>query len=370
MAESLEQYCERTKFIWEPLPREDFVTSPGCAQKVGKDGRLLPFYGNTTIFDLHSEDILWLKDLQDRLYAACGDLLGERLRPETFHITLHDLLYGSDWRAMEADVLGVNERANVLVADIRRDFPWGVQVRARRMINMVGSSVVLVFEPVDEDNCWPLMQMYEHLQHAVPLGHKLTPHVTLAYFRPGKIDREATERLQHVFDSAAADGHVLHLSVQKLNVCTFTDMNHYYPQKESAFDLERFVRAQEGCCDAALHEMIAGRKRGHWMWYCFPQLKGLGRSFEADYYGLSGMEEARAFLAHPVLGPRLCQLAHALETLEETNPTAVMGYPDDIKLRSCMTLFEAAGGGAVFAHVLEKFYGGERDRATLDFLGK
>ena len=370
MAESLKQFRERTEFIWTPLPEDGFETSPGCAQKVGKDGRLLPFYGNMTIFELHSEDILWLKGLQDRLYAACGDLLGERLRPETFHITLHDLLSGSDWRAMETAVLRVNEKANALVAGIRRDFPWGVQVRARRMINMVGASVVLVFEPIDEDNCWPLMEMYERLQQAAPLGYKLTPHVTLAYFCPGKIDREAVRRLQQVVDTANADGHVLHLSVQKLNVCTFTDMNHYYPQKENAFDLERFVRAQAGYYDTALGEMIAGRKRGHWMWYCFPQLKGLGRSFEADYYGVSGMEEAKAILAHPVLEPRLCQLAHALETLAENNPTAVMGYPDDIKLRSCMTLFEAAGGGAVFTKVLEKFYGGERDRATLELLGK
>lgn len=368
MAETLEQFRERTKFIWEPIAQDGFATSPGCANKVGKDGRLLPFYGNTTIFDLDGKDIEWLKGLQDMLYDACGDLLSERLRPETFHITLHDLLFGSDWQTMETNVLRVNEKANAIIAGIRGDFPWGVQMRARRMINMVGSSVVLVFEPIDEDNCWPVMEMYERLHDAVPLGHRLTPHVTLGYFRPGKIDREAARRLQRVFDTANADGYVLHLDVQKLNVCTFTDMNHYYPQKDSAFDLERFVHAQAGCYEQALREIRAGRKHGHWMWYCLPQLKGLGRSFESVYYGIAGMEEAKAYLAHPLLGPRLCQLAHALESLEETNPTAVMGYPDDVKLRSCMTLFEAADAGTGVTKVIEAYYGGERDEATLRML--
>lgn len=368
MAETLEQFRERTKFIWEPLAKDGFATSPGCAQKVAQDGRLLPFYGDTTIFDLDDRDIAWLKGLQDLLYDACGDLLSERLRPQTFHITLHDLLFGGDWQAIEAEVLRVNEKANAIVAGIRGDFPWGVQMRARRMINMVGSSVVLVFEPIDEENCWPLMEMYERLQEAVPLGHKLTPHVTLGYFRPGRIDREAAQRLQRVFDTADVDGYVLHLDVSRLNVCTFTDMNHYYPQKESAFDLERFVRAQAGCYAQALGEIRAGRKRGHWMWYCFPQLRGLGRSFESAYYGITDLEEAKAYLAHPLLGPRLFQLAHALESLEEKNPTAVMGYPDDVKLRSCMTLFEAADGGSVFSAVLKKYYAGERDDATIELI--
>ncbi|MDO4741560.1 MAG: DUF1810 family protein, partial [Eubacteriales bacterium] len=108
----------------------------------------------------------------------------------------------------------------------------------------------------------------------------------------------------------------------------------------------------------------------HWMWYVFPQLKGLGRSFEANYYGLASLKEARAYLAHPILGPRLVQITHALEALCESDPTAVMGYPDDVKLRSCMTLFEAAGGGNAFSAVLNRFYRGERDAATIHLIDR
>jgi len=370
MLETLAQFRENRKYIWNRLPESGFETASGCAAKVDKSGRLLPFYGNTTIFDLAEHDIAWLRKIQNALYDTCGDLLSDRLRPETFHITLHDLLSGTDWQTIEADVQRTLYHARQVVGGIRASFPWGVHVRAKCLFSMVNTSVVLVFEPVDEENCRPLMEMHARLQEVVPLSYPLTPHVTLAYYRPGKIDREAARRLQRVFDTANADGYVLHLDVQKLNVCTFTDMNHYYPQKDSAFDLERFVHAQAGCYEQALREIRAGRKHGHWMWYCLPQLKGLGRSFESAYYGIAGMEEAKAYLAHPLLGPRLCQLAYALESLEETNPTAVMGYPDDVKLRSCMTLFEAADGGSVFSTVLDKYYAGERDNATLELIAE
>ena len=149
------------------------------------------------------------------------------------------------------------------------------------------------------------------------------------------------------------------------------------------FDLERFVRAQADCYNTALAEIRAGRKRSHWMWYVFPQLRGLGQSFESSYYGIFGMEEARAYLAHPVLGARLCEISGALLALCGNNATAVMGYPDDMKLRSCMTLFEAAAGGnsayAVFSQVLDQYYRKRipglmieddgRDEKTLRMLG-
>lgn len=370
MAETLGQFHERTKFIWEPLAKDGFATSPGCAQKVAQDGRLLPFYGDTTIFDLDPDrDIPWLRELQDALYASCGEFLSDKLRPETFHITLHDLLNGTDWQSLENDVQTTLAYARSIVNDIREFFPWGVQVRAQCLMNMVNTSVVLVFEPLDEDNCWPLMQMHERLQAVVPLSYPLTPHITLAYYRPGTIDAQATARLQQVFDESNVRDRSIHLDVQRLSACTFTDMNHYHVEKEDKYDLQRFVSAQAGCYAQALAEIRAGRKRGHWMWSVFPQMKGLGRSFESNYYGIASLEEAKAFLAHPVLGPRLVQIAHTLEGLETNNATAVMGYPDDVKLRSCMTLFEAADGGSVFSAVLEKYYAGERDEATLERLG-
>jgi uncharacterized protein (DUF1810 family) len=130
--------------------------------------------------------------------------------------------------------------------------------------------------------------------------------------------------------------------------------------------LERFVRAQDGgVYDQALRELRAGAKRSHWMWFVFPQVAGLGRSSTAQHYALSGLEEARAYLAHPVLGPRLVECAQSLLELSGRDPVRVLGSVDALKLRSSMTLFEAAAPDErVFGEVLERFYDGERDAAT------
>ncbi|MGI6217261.1 MAG: DUF1810 domain-containing protein [Coriobacteriales bacterium] len=139
------------------------------------------------------------------------------------------------------------------------------------------------------------------------------------------------------------------------------------------YNLKRFLDAQQGDYEQALSEIRSGRKRSHWIWYVFPQLEDLGRSGTAKYYGISGAEEARAYLADPVLGARLREISAALLTLDENNPSRVMGYPDDLKLRSCMTLFDAVSDGneedSVFSAVLDKFYGGEPDSKTLHLLG-
>ncbi len=366
--ETLEAFRRRTQYVFDRLPQEGFETGPGCGAKVDGEGRMRPFYGNTTIFDLAPEDIAWLAQISGALHAACGDILAEPLAPASFHITLHDLLAGESWQAIEAQVQRTNVQAEEAVASIRADFPWGIHVRARALMNMVNTSVVLAFEPEDEANCQALMEMHARLQRVVPLSYPLTPHVTLAYYRPGRIDRDAAKRLQQAIDGAMPGGRIMHLDVGRLNVCTFYDMNRFSPLAQDAFDLARFVRAQAGCYDAALGEIRAGRKRSHWMWFIFPQMKGLGRSFEANRYGIASLKEAKAYLAHPLLGPRLVQITHALTQLEGDNPTAVMGYPDDVKLRSSMTLFEAAGGGAVFGDVLDRSFGGQRDARTLNML--
>jgi uncharacterized protein (DUF1810 family) len=140
------------------------------------------------------------------------------------------------------------------------------------------------------------------------------------------------------------------------------------------YDLDRFRKAQEHDYATALSELRAGRKRTHWIWYVFPQIDGLGRSSTARYYALSGLEEAKAYLADPVLGPRLLECAQALIELPTSDPLAVLGFPDNLKVCSSMTLFEVAGEGdgrwRAFGRVLDKFYGGERDRATLNLLGR
>ena len=116
--------------------------------------------------------------------------------------------------------------------------------------------------------------------------------------------------------------------------------------------------------------MKRGRKESHWIWYIFPQLKGLGRSAMSEFYGISGMEEARAYLKDPVLGARLVEICNALLALEVEDIVQVMGRPDDKKLKSSMTLFEAAAENPeVFQRVLEKYYQGKRDGRTLRMLG-
>lgn len=140
------------------------------------------------------------------------------------------------------------------------------------------------------------------------------------------------------------------------------------------FDLARFVDAQRDTFDAALAELRAGRKRTHWMWFVFPQLAGLGSSPNAQYYGLRGLDEARAFLAHPVLGPRLVACCEALLAVDpDRTAHDVLGSPDDLKLRSSATLFAAAAGDgpgahAAFQRVLDRWYAGEPDPRTLALL--
>ena len=134
--------------------------------------------------------------------------------------------------------------------------------------------------------------------------------------------------------------------------------------------LEKFVSAQSRDYATALREIRNGRKRSHWIWYIFPQVQGLGMSSTAQYYGIRDLEEAKDYMEHPVLGPRLIEISEALLGLESSNPGAVMGFPDDLKLCSSMTLFElAAPEEKVFSKVLEKFYGGRRDELTLRILG-
>lgn len=132
--------------------------------------------------------------------------------------------------------------------------------------------------------------------------------------------------------------------------------------------LDRFLIAQEHSYDTALREIRAGRKRSHWMWYIFPQIAGLGMSYTAQLYSIADIDEARQYFEHPVLGERLIEISRALLTLASSDATAVMGYPDDLKLRSCMTLFAQVSDDPVFKAVLDKFYGGRADTRTLELL--
>ncbi|MCC8128124.1 MAG: DUF1810 domain-containing protein [Clostridiales bacterium] len=137
------------------------------------------------------------------------------------------------------------------------------------------------------------------------------------------------------------------------------------------YNLKRFITAQQSDFPRALSEIQAGKKRTHWMWYSFPQLRSLGRSATAEYYGIADLEEAKAYMADPYLRENLITITKALLSVDESRPRKVMGYPDDLKLCSCMTLFEIASPEVPeFGMVLEKFYGGERDEKTVEILNE
>jgi len=136
-------------------------------------------------------------------------------------------------------------------------------------------------------------------------------------------------------------------------------------------DLERFVQAQEPVIGQVLQELRAGRKASHWMWFVFPQLEGLGHSPMARRFAIASRDEAKAYLAHPVLGPRLRECTRLVNEVEGRDIEEILGHPDHLKFRSCMTLFaQATTDDGVFLDALRKYFAGEYDPLTLERLGR
>jgi uncharacterized protein (DUF1810 family) len=135
------------------------------------------------------------------------------------------------------------------------------------------------------------------------------------------------------------------------------------------YNLERFMEAQVHTYATALGEIVGGRKTSHWMWFIFPQLRGLGSSMMALTYGIGSLDEARAYLSHPLLGQRLRKCVTALQDLPRADPTEVFGSVDAVKLRSSLTLFARAGGGSLFERALQRWFSGQFDEATDNLLG-
>lgn len=138
----------------------------------------------------------------------------------------------------------------------------------------------------------------------------------------------------------------------------------------ATFDLNRFVEAQDGAYQRVLTELADGRKRSHWMWYIFPQVAGLGFSAMSQRYAIASRREAESYLAHSILGPRLVECTDLVLAVKDRTINAIMGSPDDVKLRSSMTLFAAVSDNPVFDRTLAKYFGGERDGATMDILAR
>ena len=134
-------------------------------------------------------------------------------------------------------------------------------------------------------------------------------------------------------------------------------------------DLQRFIDAQKNNYDQALKEIKNGCKVSHWMWYIFPQIKGLGHSSTAVYYGIDSLDEAKEYLQNAILNKRLFEISNALLELKNNNPVIILGYPDNLKLQSSMTLFYVASKNKVFKQVIDKFYDGQFDKNTLRIIG-
>lgn len=138
---------------------------------------------------------------------------------------------------------------------------------------------------------------------------------------------------------------------------------------DDPFDLNRFMRAQESTYYGVLEELRNGQKQTHWIWYIFPQIDGLGHSPASRYYAIKSIEEARRYLEHPVLGTRLVECSEIVLGIEGRSISGILGYPDDLKLKSSMTLFEcAADRPSIFGLILDKYFNGERDENTLSLL--
>jgi uncharacterized protein (DUF1810 family) len=153
------------------------------------------------------------------------------------------------------------------------------------------------------------------------------------------------------------------------NVCLPKSFVDALSKGEVSFDLERFVEVQKLDYDLALNEIREGQKRGHWIWYIFPQIKGLGHSCNSEYYGLSGKDEAKAYLDHPVLGQRLREITTALLNCNNSSVDDILGFPDNLKVRSCMTLFDLVAPNDIFSEALNKYYEGKRCDKTIWRLG-
>ena len=136
------------------------------------------------------------------------------------------------------------------------------------------------------------------------------------------------------------------------------------------YEISRFTKTHQSDYQRALSEIKNGKKESHWMWYIFPQIKGLGRSSMSEYYGIQDLDEAKAYLADPILGKHFIEICNALLSLDTNDATEVMGRPDDRKLKSSMTLFDTATEALdIFQMVLDKYYHGKKDDCTLKILG-
>lgn len=218
MINLLEDYISRSLPEWG-----DFSTNPNLTKKVNHTGAFLPFHGNTVVFDLSSEAKLALRSLQEELYWFAGWMLSQKLDPSTFHMTLHDLINGPELTGdLQIRMAEAEEKVKPILENWKGRPP--LRMKTTWLFNMVNTSIVLGLAPGDEGSWRALDEMYMTLEEVVPLGYALTPHITMAYFRPGTYsayDLNCLRRALHPVDME------LELKMEDLAFQTFIHMNAY-----------------------------------------------------------------------------------------------------------------------------------------------
>lgn len=228
--ETLAQFHARVDaFQQDSLPHEGpLVTKPLLVEKVAPDGGLRPFFGNTMIFDLPMDVQLAITRMQLLLHHRCADMLAQPLTPSTLHMTLHDLLNGVDEAALREPVRQTGDAAKAILAELRQAALPPIRLTSTLAFNMTNGSVALGFAPDTEADCARIMGMHARFQQVVALNYPLTPHVTLAYYKPGSYAPEAVATLAAALAEINALPRV-HITVDTncLHYYTFEDMNTY-----------------------------------------------------------------------------------------------------------------------------------------------
>ena len=238
--ETLEQFKQRTSFVYNPFSAEPISINPNCGKKVNERGEFRPFYGDTLVYLLDEETKQHCKYLQNQLYKYCEDVFAEPLKEDTFHITLHDLNNDTKISAISTKMAEteakVKKLMDLLISDTQK-----VRLKSTRIINMVNTSLVLCFEPESEEDCQKLMTYYDMFQQVVHLSYPLTPHITLAYFnaafdsfdesgnfRNGYIPSSYTKGIKWIVDELnKTDPIQIELSVFDLVYQQFITMNQF-----------------------------------------------------------------------------------------------------------------------------------------------
>lgn len=223
------------RFIWNSIPEKgELWTIGGLITKVNEKGSLKPFFGNTTVFLLDDHAVSFVENIQKKLYECCGHILAESLGKETFHITLHDLVNGSVRSRIEKKMQMKGFTAYSMLAQLKKmDIP-PIRMESTCVFNMASTSLVLGMKPADEESYQTWMMLYEFFQNAVELEYRSTPHITLAYYKPGIYPAEELTALRELISECnQKEKLVTELSINKLVYQEFESMNHYITREIS-----------------------------------------------------------------------------------------------------------------------------------------